>query len=53
MSSSENSNDANVPAVRGENTGGGDGVTGVSNSGDGVHGISTSARGVLAESDTN
>ncbi len=47
------STDAAVAAVIGENTNGGDGVTGVSNSGDGVHGISTSARGVLAESDSN
>jgi len=44
------STDIKVAAVKGENTVGGDGVTGVSNSGNAIHGISVSSFGVLGES---
>lgn len=41
-----------VAGVKGENTGGGEGVAGVSAAGNGVHGTSVSAFGVLGESKT-
>jgi len=44
------STDKKVAAVKGENTVGGDGVTGVSNSGNAIHGISVTSFGVLGES---
>jgi hypothetical protein len=63
MAFSSTSNDATVPAIKGENTHGGDGVSGVSKAGTGVHGSSEtsfgvhgeskSGRGVVAQSDTD
>lgn len=50
--SHETSNNANTPAVFGENTAGGDGITGLSKKkgGHGVHGISDDGFGLLGES---
>jgi hypothetical protein len=47
------SEDGAAPAVKGEHTGGGDGLMGISDAGTGVHGKSSTGRGVVAESDTN
>jgi hypothetical protein len=50
----EKSNDPNVPAVVGRDTGeGGFGVQGISQSGHGVHGDSTGSRGVFGKSASN
>ncbi len=52
MSISEKSNNANTPAVKGENTGtGGFGVLGICATGHGVHGQSTTSKGVVGESE--
>jgi hypothetical protein len=50
MSISENSDDASTPAVRGENTGGGTGVYGISPQGRGIEGWSTENYGVTGDS---
>lgn len=50
MSISENSNAASTPAVRGENTGGGTGVYGISAKGRGIEGWSTENYGVTGDS---
>jgi hypothetical protein len=50
MSISENSNAASTPAIRGENTGGGTGVYGISAKGRGIEGWSTENYGVTGDS---
>jgi hypothetical protein len=50
MSISENSDAASTPAVRGENTGGGTGVYGISPQGRGIEGWSTENYGVTGDS---
>ena len=53
MAISEQSAEATVAAVRGQNTSTGNGVHGISATGFGVVGESTTGRGVVARSDTN